>query len=44
MAIFLTYVVLALAAPWIAPHDPYDQSSYDIMDAELPHRPGWRGG
>ena len=42
MAIFLTYVVLALAAPWIAPHDPYDQSSYDIMDAELP--PAWLAG
>ena len=36
MAIFLGYVALALFSPWIAPHDPYDQASYDIMDAELP--------
>lgn len=42
MAIFITYVVLALAAPWIAPHNPYDQTAYDIMDAELP--PVWLEG
>ena len=42
MAIFLGYVALALFSPWIAPHDPYDQASYDIMDAELP--PSWLEG
>ena len=42
MAIFLGYVALALLSPWIAPHDPYDQASYDIMDAELP--PSWLDG
>ena len=42
MAIFLGYVALALLSPWIAPHDPYDQASYDIMDAELP--PSWLEG
>lgn len=39
LAIFAAYVVLALLAPWVAPHNPYDQSAYDIMDAELP--PSW---
>lgn len=42
MAVFLGYVALALLSPWIAPHDPYDQASYDIMDAELP--PSWLEG
>ena len=42
MAVFLGYVALALLSPWIAPHDPYDQASYDIMDAELP--PSWLDG
>ena len=42
MAVFLGYVALALLSPWIAPHNPYDQASYDIMDAELP--PSWLDG
>jgi peptide/nickel transport system permease protein len=42
MAVFVSYVVLALMAPWIAPHNPYDQATYDIMDAELP--PSWLDG
>ncbi len=42
MAVFVGYVVLALMAPWIAPHNPYDQAAYDIMDAELP--PSWLDG
>jgi peptide/nickel transport system permease protein len=42
MAVFVGYVVLALMAPWIAPHNPYDQATYDIMDAELP--PSWLDG
>ncbi|WP_409420785.1 ABC transporter permease [Pseudaeromonas sp. ZJS20] len=41
-AVFLFYVVMALLAPWIAPHNPYDATSYDIMDAELP--PSWLDG
>ncbi|GAB3234837.1 ABC transporter permease [Pseudaeromonas pectinilytica] len=42
MAVFVSYVLLALMAPLIAPHDPYDQATYDIMDAELP--PSWLDG
>lgn len=41
-AVFVFYVVMALLAPWIAPHNPYDATSYDIMDAELP--PSWLEG
>ncbi|GAA4500868.1 ABC transporter permease [Pseudaeromonas paramecii] len=41
-AVFVFYVVLALLAPWIAPHNPYDATGYDIMDAELP--PSWLDG
>lgn len=37
--IFLTFIIVALFAPFIAPHDPYDLASIDIMDAELP--PSW---
>lgn len=37
--IFVLYVVLATLAPWLAPHNPYDPSTYDIMDAEMP--PSW---
>ncbi|ENY73045.1 ABC transporter permease [Aeromonas diversa] len=40
--VFLIYVVAALLAPWIAPHNVYDQTSFDLMDAELP--PSWREG
>lgn len=42
MAVFVSYVLLALMAPLISPHDPYDQATYDIMDAELP--PSWLEG
>ena len=31
-----------LFAPLIAPHDPYDLASFDILDAELP--PFWQEG
>ncbi|MDA0111065.1 ABC transporter permease [Vibrio sp. La 4.2.2] len=37
--VFMMFLVLALAAPVIAPTDPYDLSSIDIMDSELP--PSW---
>lgn len=41
-AILLFLVVAAFGAPLFAPHNPYDPSSIDIMDAELP--PAWLDG
>lgn len=41
-AVFVVFVLAALLAPWIAPHNVYDQTSFDLMDAELPP-PGWKG-
>lgn len=41
-AIFLTFVLLALFAPLVAPTDPYDKMSIDIMDSEIP--PVWMDG
>ena len=41
-AICMIFLVLSVAAPLIAPTDPYDMSSIDIMDAELP--PSWMDG
>jgi peptide/nickel transport system permease protein len=38
-AIFACFLVLALFAPILSPTDPYDLSSIDIMDSELP--PSW---
>jgi peptide/nickel transport system permease protein len=38
-AIFLMFLVLAIAAPILAPTNPYDLTSIDIMDSELP--PSW---
>jgi peptide/nickel transport system permease protein len=35
-AVFVVFVLAALLAPWIAPHNVYDQTSFDLMDAELP--------
>ncbi|MBN2283749.1 MAG: ABC transporter permease [Deltaproteobacteria bacterium] len=40
--ILMTLVVLSLAAPLIAPSNPYDTSSIDVMDAEIP--PSWMEG
>ena len=37
--VFMMFLVLALAAPILAPTDPYDPTSIDIMDSELP--PSW---
>ncbi|CAH0524319.1 ABC transporter permease [Vibrio hippocampi] len=37
--VFMVFLLLSLASPLIAPHDPYDLSTIDIMDAELP--PSW---
>ena len=38
-AILMVLVVSAFAAPLIAPHNPYDPTTIDIMDAETP--PAW---
>ncbi|WP_154139727.1 ABC transporter permease [Photobacterium damselae] len=38
-AIFMAFATMAVFAPFIAPTNPYDLSSIDIMDAELP--PSW---
>ncbi len=38
-AVFLFFVVSALMSPAIAPTNPYDLSTIDIMDSELP--PSW---
>ncbi|ASA55865.1 ABC transporter permease [Vibrio gazogenes] len=38
-AVFLTFVVVSLLAPVIAPTNPYDLTSLDIMDSEIP--PAW---
>lgn len=40
--VFVLYAVVATLAPWLAPHNPYDPSTYDIMDAEMP--PSWMDG
>ncbi|GGO82956.1 ABC transporter permease [Marinobacterium nitratireducens] len=42
LAIFVTYAVLALLAPLIAPYDPYDPAQIDILNAEMP--PSWEEG
>jgi peptide/nickel transport system permease protein len=40
LALFLVILALALAAPYLAPQDPYDLSKLDLMDSRLP--PGSR--
>lgn len=35
-AILLTLVLLSALAPVIAPYDPWDQTTFDIMDSEMP--------
>jgi peptide/nickel transport system permease protein len=40
--ILVTLIILALAAPWIAPINPYDANNMDIMDSEIP--PMWSEG
>jgi len=37
--VLLTLILLSILAPVIAPHNPYDTASIDIMDAEMP--PSW---
>jgi peptide/nickel transport system permease protein len=41
-AVTLLLVVVALAAPWIAPHNPFDPASISIMDSLYP--PAWEDG
>jgi peptide/nickel transport system permease protein len=40
--VLLTLVFCAVAANFIAPHDPFDPATLDIMDARLP--PAWLDG
>lgn len=42
MAIFLAIALMSLLAPLIAPFDPYDPASMDIMNSEYP--PAWIEG
>lgn len=41
LAVVVAIVVLALAAPWIAPQDPYDLAGLNLADARRP--PGFVG-
>ncbi len=41
-AVFLTFFLAALLSPLIAPTNPYDLTSIDIMNSELP--PSWMEG
>lgn len=36
LALFLLSILAALMAPWIAPQDPYDLATLDIMDSRMP--------
>lgn len=38
----VTFVLLSLLAPWIAPHDPYDVRTLNLLDAHSP--PSWEEG
>lgn len=37
--VLLTLILLSLASPFIAPYNPYDTATIDVMDAEIP--PSW---
>lgn len=41
-AVLMVLLFSAFAAPLIAPHNPYDMSTIDVMDAEAP--PAWESG
>ncbi|MFN7780019.1 MAG: ABC transporter permease, partial [Betaproteobacteria bacterium] len=36
LALLLATIAIALAAPWIAPQNPYDLGKLDLLDARLP--------
>jgi peptide/nickel transport system permease protein len=40
--IALTMLIMALFAPWIAPHNPYDLATVSLLDAHNP--PAWEQG
>jgi peptide/nickel transport system permease protein len=42
LALLAAVLAIALAAPWIAPQNPYDLGKLDLLDARLP--PGARAG
>lgn len=39
IALFSVFALSSALAPWIAPHDPFDLASLDVLDAESP--PFW---
>lgn len=41
-ALALLCMAMAVMAPWLAPHDPFDLASLDLLDARLP--PAWLEG
>jgi ABC-type dipeptide/oligopeptide/nickel transport system permease subunit len=41
-AIFFLLVLVSIFAPLLAPHNPYDTRTIDVMDAEMP--PSWIEG
>ncbi len=40
--VFISFIIVALLTPWIAPQNPYDLAAIDIMDGQLP--PVWLEG
>ena len=38
-AAIVIFIILATAAPWISPMNPYDANNIDIMNSEIP--PAW---
>ena len=36
LAVLAVIVVIAIAAPWISPQNPYDLAQLDVMDSKLP--------
>ncbi len=40
--LLVVYAVMALAAPWLAPQNPFDPAALDILDARMP--PVWMEG